>query len=219
MRLAREVDGTAKFDRNSLRNQLSVTGHSPIAMTSSVQADAVGLGPTDRALASGVLAGDDAAFRVLYRRHTPRLRRVVARVLGPHDADTDDTVQESWVRAVRKLAQFRGESSLSTWLCSIGVRVSRETLRRRRRWRWQAFGSGDPDQRPARPVRDADRIDLEVAIGELPEQARAVVVLHDVEGFTHAEIARHFGTATGTSKSQLSRAHAALRRRLGGSIA
>ncbi len=186
-------------------------------MTSSVRVDRGELPPTDVALARQVLAGDDGAFRLLYRRHTPRLRRVVARMLGPADADTDDTVQESWVRAVRKLGQFRGESSLSTWLCSIGVRVSREALRRRRRW--PVVGEPDTDQRQAPPVREADRIDLETAIAELPEQARAVVVLHDIEGFTHEEIARHFGIATGTSKSQLSRAREQLRRRLGGSIA
>ncbi len=173
--------------------------------------------PSDEVLTAAVLAGDENAFRLLYRRHTPRLRRVVSRVLGPLDAETDDTVQELWVRAVRRLGQFRGDSSLSTWLCAIAVRVSQETLRRRRRWR--AVSDVGVERHPAPAVMNAERVDLAAAIAELPARARAVVVLHDVEGFTHEEIARHFGIAAGTSKSTLSRARVLLRRRLGGTIA
>lgn len=188
-------------------------------MTTSVRVERAGTdaAPSDEALAAAVQAGDEEAFRLLYRRYTPRLRRVVGRVLGPMDAETDDTVQELWVRAVRRLGQFRGDSSLSTWLCAIAVRVSQETLRRRRRWR--ATSDAGIETRPAPASMDAERLDLAAAIAELPERARAVVVLHDVEGFTHEEIARHFGMATGTSKSMLARARTLLRRRLGGSIA
>ncbi len=172
--------------------------------------------PSDGDLCAAVMAGDEDAFRALYRRHTPRLRRVVRRILGPDDADAEDTLQETWVRAVRRIGQFRNASSLSTWLCGIAVRVSGEILRRRRRWRAQP--SAPLEQIAAPSGGDADRLDLEAAIAQLPERARAVVVLHDVEGFTHEEIGRHFGIAAGTSKAQLSRAHQVLRRRLGGAI-
>lgn len=185
-------------------------------MTTLARAEPGDASPSDGDLCAAVIAGDEEAFRALYRRHTPRLRRVVRRVLGPDDADTDDTLQETWVRAVRRLAQFRNASSLSTWLCGIAVRVSGETLRRQRRWR--VLPGAALDRIAAPTGGDSDRLDLEAAITELPERARAVVVLHDVEGFTHEEIARHFGIAAGTSKAQLSRAHQALRRRLGGTI-
>jgi RNA polymerase sigma-70 factor (ECF subfamily) len=185
-------------------------------MTTPARVTSLETDPSDQALIAGVLSGDEQSFRLLYRRHAPRLRRVVARLLGPVDADTDDTVQESWVRAVKQLATFRGDSTLSTWLCAIAVRVSRESIRRRTRQRIVAIDAAG--EHAVRPMHLSERVDLEAAIAELPEQARAVVVLHDIEGFTHEEIARHFGIATGTSKSQLSRARELLRRRLGGSI-
>jgi RNA polymerase sigma-70 factor, ECF subfamily len=172
--------------------------------------------PTDVDLCMAVMRGDEAAFRLLYRRHTPRLRRVVGRILGPNDDDIEDTLQETWVRAVRRLSRFLGESALSTWLCGIAVRVSGETLRRRHRWR--VVADAPPDDIAARQTLDTERLDLETAVAELPERARTVVVLHDIEGFTHEEIARHFGIAVGTSKAQLSRAHQTLRLRLGGTI-
>ena len=168
---------------------------------------------TDEALGAAVLRGDEAAFRALYRRHTPRLRRLVARLLGGVNADADDAVQEAWMRAVRALGEFRHDASFATWIGAIGIRVCHETFRRRKRWSF--LGGEIPHALAARPVQEHERLDLESAIARLPEGYRTVLVLHDVEGFTHGDIARQLGIAEGTSKSTLSRARAAVRRHLG----
>jgi len=164
----------------------------------------------DRSLAEAVAGtGDERAFRELYRRHTPALYQLVLRMLGGVAPDAEDVVQEAWVRAVRQLAKFRWESSLRTWLTAIGLNLARETLRKRARARTEEI-----DERlglSARPVRDAERIDLERAIARLPNGYRAVLVLHDVEGFTHEEISRQLQIAVGTSKSQLFDARRAIR--------
>jgi RNA polymerase sigma factor (sigma-70 family) len=168
----------------------------------------------DRVLAEALLLrGDEASFRELYRRHTPRLYQFVLRIMGGGEADAEDVVQEAWIRAVERLDGFRWEAAFSTWLTGIGLNVARGILRRRGRWEAPA----DPD-RPepwCPPPRQADRIDLERAIALLPAGYRAVLVLHDVEGFTHEEIGEQLGIAPGTSKSQLSHARRAVRRLLG----
>ena len=164
----------------------------------------------DRSLADAVAGtGDERAFRELYRRHSPALHQLVLRMLGGVAADAEDVVQETWIRAVRQLSKFRWESSLRTWLTAIGLNLARETLRKRARARTEEI-----DERmglSARPVRDAERIDLERAIARLPNGYRAVLVLHDVEGFTHEEISRQLQIAVGTSKSQLFDARRAVR--------
>ena len=164
----------------------------------------------DRNLADAVAgAGDERAFRELYRRHAPALYQLVLRMLGGETADAEDVVQETWIRAVRQLSKFRWESSLRTWLSAIGLNLARETLRKRARVRAEEF-----DERlglAARPVRDGERIDLERAIARLPNGYRTVLVLHDVEGYTHEEISRQLQIAVGTSKSQLFDARRAVR--------
>ena len=164
----------------------------------------------DRNMADAVAGtGDERAFRELYRRHSPALYQLVLRMLGGGAADAEDVVQETWIRAVRQLSKFRWESSLRTWLTAIGLNLARETLRKRARARTEEI-----DERlglSARPVRDAERIDLERAIARLPNGYRAVLVLHDVEGFTHEEISRQLQIAVGTSKSQLFDARRAVR--------
>jgi RNA polymerase sigma factor (sigma-70 family) len=164
----------------------------------------------DRILADAVAgAGDERAFRELYRRHTPALYQLVLRMLGGVASDAEDVVQETWIRAVRQLSKFRWESSLRTWVTAIGLNLAREVLRKRARSRTEELD--DHPGLSTRPVRDADRIDLERAIARLPNGYRAVLVLHDVEGFTHEEISRQLGIAVGTSKSQLFDARRAIR--------
>ena len=164
-------------------------------------------GEPDAALLLAVLHGDETAFRALYRRHTPRLRGLVLRMLGGNQADADDVVQESWLRAVRSVPEFRGESALGTWINGIGVRVAWEVIRRRR-----PTAAVSPEHEAADdPPDTAERIDLEQALRRLPDAYRAVVVLHDVEGFGHEAIAESLGIAIGTSRSHLSRARKALR--------
>lgn len=172
--------------------------------------------PTDRALAARVLEGDEAAFRTLYRRHTPRLWPLILRLLGGSAAraEAEDAVQETWIRAVQALAAFRWESAFSTWLTGIGLNCARELLRKRNR-RAETSTEGlleflDDGARPE-PGR---RLDLEAAIGALPDGYRAVLVLHDLEGYTHPEIGERLGIAPGTSRSQLHHARRTVRRLL-----
>lgn len=168
----------------------------------------------DRALADALmLRGCEASFRELYRRHTPRLYQLVLRIVGGGHADAEDVVQETWIRAVERLDGFRWEAAFATWLTGIGLNVARTLLRRRGRWE---VPEGDDTPEPwSPPPRQAERMDLERAIASLPAGYRAVLVLHDVEGFTHEEIGDQLGISPGTSKSQLSHARRAMRRLLG----
>jgi RNA polymerase sigma factor (sigma-70 family) len=168
----------------------------------------------DRALAEALmLRGCEASFRELYRRHTPRLYQLVLRIMAGGEADAEDVVQETWIRAVERLGGFRWEAAFGTWLTGIGLNVARGILRRRGRWEVSG-GDGTPEPWSPPPPQ-AERMDLERAIAALPAGYRAVLVLHDVEGFTHEEIGEQLGIAPGTSKSQLSHARRAVRRLLG----
>ncbi len=170
---------------------------------------------TDRVLVEAVARdGDEVAFRELYRRHTPRLFPLVMRLVGGAEMDAEDVVQETWIRATAGLKRFRGDSSFGTWLIAIGLNVARDHLRRRGRW------SGTEDvtegEMGVPAWMNGHRIDLGAAIGLLPPGCRTVLVLHDVEGFTHEEIATQLGIAVGTSKSQLFAARRAVRSLLDG---
>jgi RNA polymerase sigma-70 factor (ECF subfamily) len=164
--------------------------------------------PDDQLLVA-VAAGEEAAFRQLYRRHTPRMRMLVLRILGGAEHDADDVVQESWVRAIARLESFRGDSTFATWLRGIGIRVAWELIRQRR-----GALSLDDDMVSTESRDVGERIDLEAALRRLPAAWRAVVVLHDVEGFRHDEIAAALDVAVATSRSHLFRARRALRESL-----
>jgi len=169
----------------------------------------------DRAAVEAFLAArDEGAFAALYRRHAPALYPAALRLVGGHAGDAEDAVQETWIRAVERLAGFRWRSSLRTWLTGITVNCCRELLRRRAA-RPDASGaeSVEPSARTDAPLL---RLDLAAAVDALAPGYREVLVLHDVLGHTHDEIAELLGVAAGTSKSQLSRARAELRRRLDG---
>jgi RNA polymerase sigma factor (sigma-70 family) len=167
---------------------------------------------SDRELVGRFLARrDEGAFRALYDRHAAVLYRIAWRTLGGAGADAEDAVQECWVRATRGLEAFRWESALRTWLVGILLNCCRE---RRRGWR-AAMTAVEVDA-AAEPVpRWTDRLALERAIASLAPTPREVLLLHDVEGFTHAEIGSLLGMPAGTSKSHLHRARAALVARLG----
>jgi RNA polymerase sigma-70 factor (ECF subfamily) len=164
---------------------------------------------SDLALIRRFLDGDERAFRALYERHTPRLRMLVQRLLGRDRHELDDVVQETWIAASRGLHAYRGDAKFGTWLSAIGVRIAFNRLPRVPRD--DAELSDDLSSPPEQPLTV---IDLERAIAALPDHQRVVVVLHDVEGFTHEEIAEQLGIAAGTSKGTLSRARQALRRAL-----
>jgi RNA polymerase sigma-70 factor, ECF subfamily len=164
----------------------------------------------DAALAA---SGDAHAFERLYRRHVNRVHTLVGRMLGE---DTDDVTQEVLIRAWQKLGSFRGESAFSTWLHRLAVNVAlNHRARRRRRWHFLVEAPEGEWEAPSRTESPGSRLDFETALRRLPEGARQVFVLHDVEGYRHEEIARLLGITSGTSKSQLHYARMALRRHLG----
>nr|WP_228257875.1 RNA polymerase sigma factor [Pseudoxanthomonas winnipegensis] len=166
--------------------------------------------------ARAAAAGDTRAFEQLYRRHVGKVHGVIVRLVGGHGARAEDLTQETFVRVWRALPEFRFESALSTWLHRMAVNTALMELRSRRAGpRWEEEVDGDDmamlDPREQGP---ALRMDLERAIGTLPPRARAVLVLHDVEGWKHEEISASLGMAVGSSKAQLHRARQLLRVRL-----
>ena len=167
---------------------------------------------SDRELARLVVEeGDEAAFRALYRRHSPTVYGFVLRLVGGDVHEAEDILQETWLRAARALGKFRWESALSSWISGIALNRVREMARKKKRSLVEVDGEWEM------PVAAADagkRIDLERALALLPPGFRTVLVLHDVEGYTHQEIGDRLGITDGTSKSQLHGARKAMRRLL-----
>jgi len=166
------------------------------------------------ALARG---GDMAAFETLYRRHCGRIHALMWRLCGGDNTLAEDMVQEAFVRAWQKLDSFKGESQFFTWLHRLSANVALSDRRTRvRRARFET-GMDETAERTAIGAHDvsADRQkDLERAIARLPERARTVLVLFDIEGYGHAEIAGLTGMAEGSSKAQLHRARKLVRAEL-----
>jgi RNA polymerase sigma-70 factor (ECF subfamily) len=156
--------------------------------------------------------GDREAFERLYRRHVPRVHGLARRMAGGDAAD--DLVQDVFVRAWQKLATFRGESAFGTWLYRLAVNVIVEDRRKRANaWR-QVDDEAAVANTAVAPADTLLAVDLSAALERLPDGARQVFVLHDVEGYKHREIGKLVGITTGTSKGQLHRARMALRRYL-----
>lgn len=161
--------------------------------------------------------GDRIAFERLYRTHRDRIYGLVWRLCGGDRALAEDLLQEAFIRAWQKLDSFRGESRFGTWLhrLSANVALSDRRSRVRRVGREtelegtvERLATGDKD------VYAGQRMDLEQAISRLPERARTVLVLYDVEGYSHAEIAEIASMAVGSSKAQLHRARKLVREEL-----
>ncbi|HEY6809013.1 MAG TPA: sigma-70 family RNA polymerase sigma factor [Gemmatimonadales bacterium] len=169
----------------------------------------------ERELIARVRAGDPSAERALYDAHVDRVYRVAYRLAGDDELARDFT-QETFIRAFARLDGFRGDSALSTWLHSIAMSVALNGLRKIKRFRRREADLEEADavataRRHAEP--DLKRR-LARAIDDLPEGYRTVFLLHDVEGYTHEEIAAALAVEPGTSKAQLSRARARLRESL-----
>jgi RNA polymerase sigma-70 factor, ECF subfamily len=165
----------------------------------------------DRRLVDRVLRRDQRAFGALYDRHTTYLYRLALRLTAGHEADASDAVHDAWVRATGRLASFQWKSQLRTWLAGFVVNAVRE----QRRAGPDDVSLDDIVVVSEAPLDGFERVDLERALSALAPGFRQVLVLHDVEGYTHEEIAQLLGIEPGTSKSQLSRARAAMRRLLG----
>ncbi len=172
----------------------------------------------DQALARSAAGGEVAAFEALYRRHIGRVHGVIARLVGHQGARAEDLTQETFVRAWQSLPRYRFESAFGTWLYRLAANTALMELRARRS-RPQSDGDagldnfGTPD---SAGHATALSMDLERAVATLPPRARAVLVLYDIEGWKHEEIAESLGMAVGSSKAQLHRARALLRKRLEG---
>lgn len=171
----------------------------------------------DAALARRAATADVGAFEELYRRHHRRVHGVIVRLVGQASGRAEDLTQEAFVRAWQALPAFRFESAVSTWLHRLAVNTALMELRSRRSRPWQ-----DDDEDALDSIATPDTAgravlgrDLERAVASLPPRARAVLVLHDVEGWKHEEIAGELGMAVGSSKAQLHRARGLLRARIG----
>lgn len=164
----------------------------------------------DVADARQAAAGDVRAFERLYRAHVGRVHALARRMSGWDDAE--ELTQEVFVRAWEKLGSFRGDAAFGTWLHRVAVNLilSRRSQRRNERDR-RDDREGALDAVEARPARGEHRVDFERALERLPDGARQVFVLHDVEGYKHEEIAGFLGVTTGTTKAQLHRARLLLR--------
>ncbi len=171
---------------------------------------------TEAQLVERARTGDEAAFRCLYDAHVDRVYRLAYRMSGEDDLARDFT-QETFVRAYQRLAQYRGESAFSTWLHRIAISVTLNGLRKSARHRGRERSLDEAHAVPS-PVREPEpgvwgRI--EAAVDGLPDIYRTVFVMHDLEGYSHGEIAASLGVAEGTSKARLFRARSKLRAVLG----
>ena len=168
----------------------------------------------ERELLGRAAGGDEAAVRELFRTHSTRLHRQAARILGGDDPDVEDVVQQAFLAALDGAAKFDGRSSLSTWLFGITTRRALDAARSRwRRQRWsrlaESVGIGGASLPPDSGYQM--RTDAEAMLSKLPPELRMVFVLHDVEGYTFAEISG----MTGTGISSLHGRLMAARKRLG----
>lgn len=162
-------------------------------------------------------AGDVQAFERLYRAHVSRIYALALRMTADPDR-AEDLTQDAFVRAWDRLSTFRGDSAFGTWLHRLAVRVVLGDRRSRGRHAEEALEEDRLDRPPRElrtaPARSGTTVDLERAVAALPPGARSVLVLHDIEGYRHREIAELLGVTEGTSKAQLFRARRLLREAL-----
>ncbi|MGB5486203.1 MAG: sigma-70 family RNA polymerase sigma factor [Lysobacterales bacterium] len=171
--------------------------------------DKTDLSATEKLWVDKARVGDQLAFEKLYRSHCDRIYGLCWRMCGGDRALAEDMLQEAFVRAWNKLHLFRGDSKFGTWLHRLAVNVvlSDRRIRVKRLQREQTFSDDiERVQVGDRDVYAGLRKDLEAAIAGLPERARTVLVLYDIEGYQHNEIAEMTGMAVGSSKAQLHRA-------------
>lgn len=163
--------------------------------------------------------GDRAAMRVVYERYQRRVFALVLRIAG--DQDAEELCQEVFLKAFRNIEKFRGEAQLGTWLYRLAVNAALSHVTRDRGRRARSADEELLETVPAPPCAQLEGGDpklrgrIEAALDALPAGYRAVLVLHDVEGLQHEEIAEVLGCRVGTSKSQLHKARARMRELLG----
>ena len=172
---------------------------------------------TDDLLIARARRGEEAALESLFRAVEAPAFRLARRLCGGIE-DAEEVVQETFLEVVRSVGRFRGDGPFVAWVKRIAASKALMRLRKRRRTPEEAVdpadlaGRSDTRNPAASPEAIGHRLDLEVALARLSDTARAVVWLHDVEGYTHEEIGAAFACSASFSKSQLARAHARLRR-------
>lgn len=171
------------------------------------------MGPSDTDLIARVLTADDRhAFATLVRRHQPAVRGLLRRLTCGQGALADDLAQETFLRAYRGLASYRGGARLSTWLCSIAYHVF---LNEQRRRRFETSADADP-QHPGSGQRSLLRHDLARAMEALRPEERLALALAFGQDYTHQEVAEILGCPLGTVKTHIARGKEKLKARLGG---
>jgi RNA polymerase sigma-70 factor, ECF subfamily len=156
-------------------------------------------------------AGEVDAFESLYRTHAAAVLALCRRMVGD-ETEARDLMQDVFVRAWERLTSFRGQSAFGTWLHRLAVNVVLEHLRSTRRDAARTISDADEETFGGRSnAADLDtQMDVSTALEKLPLGARTVFVLHDMEGYSHDEIAQMTGTAAGTARAQLWRARRTL---------
>ena len=170
--------------------------------------------PDEHAMIERASSGELDAFEQLYRRYARQVYGTCRRLLDT-DQDAEEMTQRVFLKAWERLSSFEARSRLATWLRRIAVNLVID--QKRSLWREQLQASAD-ESAPLRATSTQQAplaLDLERALRRLPDGARRVLVLHDVEGYTHAEVAGLLGVSVGTTKTQLFRARRAIREWLG----
>ena len=170
----------------------------------------------DHGLIQRAIDGDERALRQLWSQHAPHIDAVVRRLVGGDPDLAADVAQEVWIQIFRALPTYRGDSQFGTWAHRIAVNRTLNALRRTRRLDRIETGI-EEDTASVEQGSEGALIMASIhdATSQLSPGARTVFVMHDIEGYTHEEIARELGITTGGSKSQLFKARAKLRRLLG----
>ena len=172
-----------------------------------------GIANTETAIIVRAQAGDKTAFEILYRQNVDRVYGLCLRMVADVSL-AEELTQQSFIRAWEMLKGFRRESAFSSWLHRLALNVVLVEYRSRQRRTARVESSDDlndyDDIARSSPPQD-EAVDLENAIVSLPRKARTILVLHDIEGYQHDEIAAMLDIAPGTSKSQLHRAHKLLK--------
>lgn len=169
----------------------------------------------DEPIVQRIVAGDPAAFGELFRTHRRRLFKLIHSMVR-HQATAEDIVQETFITAYRKIGGFRGEAGLFTWLTAIAVNHARQHFRREKLRRWLSLDAVlltvglEPAAPDATGPADLKRA-IKAALARLPFNQRTAVVLFELEGMSHEEIAAVLECPVGTVWSHLSRAKARLR--------
>ena len=165
---------------------------------------------SDELMVARAQRGDSRAFESLYRQHHRRIYALCCRMLVDRSL-AEELVQEAFINAWRQLPNFRGDAKFSSWLHRIAVNAVISYQRKNSRWlNWLKSGTDEIPEQLAAETPGLKR-DLEGAIAALPDRARQVFVLCDVEGYSHEEVGELLGVAVGTSKAQLFRARELLR--------